>query len=109
MLAAPVANIARAIELGDVKFLRSLPGVGASKARDIVNALKGKVADFAGAEEEAWTAAAGEATFESDAIEVLAQLGFSLVEARQRVVDALTRRPDIDSLDELVAEALADR
>ncbi|HJN18073.1 MAG TPA: Holliday junction branch migration protein RuvA, partial [Armatimonadota bacterium] len=46
MLAAPVANIARAIELGDVKFLKSLPGVGASKARDIHNTLQGKVADF---------------------------------------------------------------
>ena len=110
MLAAPVANIARAIELGDVKFLSSLPGIGASKARDISNALKGKVADFATTAEEA-LAAGGEAEpgMEMDAIEVLTQLGFPMVEARQRVLEAQARQPGIGTLEHLVAEALADR
>ena len=110
MLVAPVANIARAIELGDVKFLSSLPGIGATKAREISNALKGKVADFAMAAEEA-AAAGGKAgpSAEADAIEVLAQLGYPLVEARQRVLDAQARHPEIGTLEHLVAEALADR
>ena len=110
MLAAPVANIARAIELGDVKFLSSLPGIGASKARDISNALRGKVADLATPDEEALAAGeAGEPSLQVDAIEVLTQLGYSMVEARQRVLDATGRRPEIATLEHLVAEALADR
>jgi len=110
MLAAPVANIARAIELGDVKFLSSLPGIGASKARDISNALKGKVADFATTAEEALAAGEEvEPSLETDAIEVLTQLGFPMVEARQRVLDARGRHPEIGTLEHLVAEALADR
>jgi len=110
MLAAPVANIARAIELGDVKFLASLPGIGASKARDISNALKGKIADFATSDEAALAAGGGtEPTVEADAIEVLIQLGHPSVEARQRVLDAQARNPGIGTLEHLVAEALADR
>ena len=110
MLAAPVANIARAIELGDVKFLSSLPGIGTSKARDISNALKGKVADFATTAEEALDAGEEAApSMEADAIEVLAQLGYPLAEARQRVLDAQARHPGIGTLEHLVAEALADR
>jgi Holliday junction DNA helicase RuvA len=110
MLAAPVANIARAIELGDVKFLCSLPGVGATKAREIANALKGKVTDFASLAEEAVAAGEGAApSVEVDAIEVLTQLGYALMEARQRVLDAKARHPEIATLEHLVAEALADR
>jgi Holliday junction DNA helicase RuvA len=109
MLAAPVANIARAIELGDVKFLASLPGIGASKARDLSNALKGKVADFATADDALAPGGGPEPTMEADAIEVLTQLGYPIVEARQRVLEAQARRSDIGTLEHLVAEALADR
>jgi len=110
MLAAPVANIARAIELGDVKFLASLPGIGASKARDITNALKGRIADFATLDDAALpTGDRAGASMEADAIEVLTQLGYSAVEARQRVGEAQGRHPGIGTLEQLVAEALADR
>lgn len=109
MLVAPVANIARAIELGDVKFLCSLPGVGASKARDISNALRGKVADFVATTEALEEEGPGEPSLQSDAVEVLTQLGYALTEARQRVMDAFERHPGIATLEHLVAEALADR
>jgi Holliday junction resolvasome RuvABC DNA-binding subunit len=110
MLAAPVANIARAIELGDIKFLQSLPGVGATKARDIVNALRGKVSDLAGVTELAPAAEEPvEPAIHADVMAVLVQLGYSLSEARQRVRAALTRRPDLTSADDLLAEALSDR
>jgi hypothetical protein len=46
---------------------------------------------------------------EADAIEVLTQLGYPIVEARQRVLEAQARRSDIGTLEHLVAEALADR
>jgi Holliday junction DNA helicase RuvA len=110
LLAAPVSSIARAIELGDVKFLRSLPGVGAAKARDIVNGLRGKMGEFVSVDERVPVPEqAVEPDAQFDAIEVLIQLGHTASEARQRVVAALTRHPDIATVDELVAEALSDR
>ena len=109
-LVAPVASIARAVELGDAGYLRSLPGVGQSTARDIVNALRGKLGrlvDVPEAQRRAAEAAeAGERTVESDALEALVYLGQSRHEALQRINAALRRRPDIDSVDSLVAEAL---
>jgi Holliday junction resolvasome RuvABC DNA-binding subunit len=41
-----MARIARAIDEGDHAFLRTLPGIGQQKARDIVAKLQGKVARF---------------------------------------------------------------
>ncbi|MGQ9732485.1 MAG: Holliday junction branch migration protein RuvA [Candidatus Zipacnadales bacterium] len=110
MLAAPVANIARAIELGDITFLRSLPGVGATRARDIANALKGKVAEFAMMHEEVVVGGppSEEPTVENDAIEILTQLGYPMVEARERVLRALTRKPSLVTVETLVAEALTE-
>jgi Holliday junction DNA helicase RuvA len=110
LMAAPVSSIARAIELGDIKFLQSLPGVGATKARDLINALRGKMGDFI---EAAEAVPLGEAalgsTMQIDVMDVLVQLGYSLADARQRVQAAMTRRPDLASADQLLAEALSDR
>jgi holliday junction DNA helicase RuvA len=110
LLAAPVSSIARAIELGDVRFLQSLPGVGAGKARDLINALRGKLGAFIEAAEGVPGAEAPvEAGLETDVMDVLVQLGYSLAEARQRTQAALARRPEVASTNELLAEALADR
>jgi Holliday junction DNA helicase RuvA len=88
VLAAPVSSIARAIELGDIKFLRSLPGVGEAVPVPELPA---------------------EPSIQTDAMEALTQLGYTLSEARHRVLAALTRDPDISTADQLVAEALSDR
>ncbi len=40
---APMSTIAGAIDRGDYAFLKSLPGIGQQKARDIVAKLQGKV------------------------------------------------------------------
>ena len=43
---APMGRIARAIDDGDHVFLKTLPGIGQQKARDIVAKLQGKVGRF---------------------------------------------------------------
>ncbi len=43
---APMSAIAGAIDRGDYAFLKTLPGIGQQKARDIVAKLQGKVAKF---------------------------------------------------------------
>ncbi|MGH7278874.1 MAG: Holliday junction branch migration protein RuvA, partial [Candidatus Rokuibacteriota bacterium] len=110
-LAAPVAEIAAAVARQDEKYLRSLPGIGPQKAKNIVAQLQGKVAKFALARDGAPVAAplppAADAV--DDAVkdmvwEVLVkQLGHRPTEASQLIADAFKRRPDIVS-----AEALFD-
>src|SRR5216684_2158470 len=57
-LAVPVAEVAAAIARQDEKYLRSLPGIGPQKAKNIVAQLHGKVAKFALLQGEATPTAA---------------------------------------------------
>lgn len=113
-LAAPVAEVAAAIARQDEKYLRSLPGIGPQKAKNIVAQLHGKVAKFALA---ATPAAGGEPAPapvalppEGDGLrelvwEVLVkQLGHRPHEASQLIEDAFRRRPAILSAEELFDE-----
>jgi len=113
-LAAPVGEIAAAIARQDEKYLRSLPGIGPQKAKNIVAQLHGKVAKFALARVEAACRVpappAPEAAGEGDGVrelvwEVLVkQLGHRPGEASQLIAEALARRPAIASAEELFDE-----
>jgi Holliday junction DNA helicase RuvA len=112
-LASPVGEIAAAIARQDEKYLRSLPGIGPQKAKNIVAQLHGKVAKFALAREaEALPApvpAAAEAP-DADGVrelvwEVLVkQLGHRPTEASQLIADALKRRPGVETAEDLFDE-----
>ncbi|HJN14594.1 MAG TPA: hypothetical protein QGH10_03840, partial [Armatimonadota bacterium] len=80
-------------------------------ARDIHNTLQGKVADFISVDEDvaAEVAGAPQQGMQTDAIEILTQLGHSAADARVLVQAAFDRRPDITTADELITEALAER
>jgi holliday junction DNA helicase RuvA len=111
-LSAPVGEIAAAVARQDEKYLRSLPGIGPQKAKNIVAQLQGKVAKFALARDEAPAAAPAPRAVapDEDALremvwEVLVkQLGHRPTEASQLIGDAFTRRPDIASAEELFDE-----
>jgi Holliday junction DNA helicase RuvA len=111
-LAAPVAELAAAIARQDEKYLRALPGIGPQKAKNIVAQLQAKVAKFAlareGAEPEpvAGTAAPVDPAGLRELVwEVLVkQLGHRPSEASQLITDALRRRPDLYSPEELFDE-----
>jgi Holliday junction DNA helicase RuvA len=110
-LAAPVAELAAAIARQDEKYLRALPGIGPQKAKNIVAQLQAKVAKFAlaleGAPVETVTAPAA---VDADGLremvwEILVkQLGHRPSEASQLITDALRRRPDVGSPEELFDE-----
>src|SRR5262245_58075368 len=110
-LAAPVGELASAIARQDEKFLRALPGIGPQKAKNIVAQLNGKVAKFALARDEA-AAPAPRAAASPDTEglrelvwEVLVkQLGHRPSEASQLISDALARRPDVGTVEELFEE-----
>ena len=110
-LAVPVGELAAAIARQDEKFLRALPGIGPQKAKNIVAQLQGKVADFALARgETAAPVPASVASPDADSLrelvwEVLVkQLGHRPGEASQLITDALRRRPDVTSPEDLFDE-----
>lgn len=112
-LAAPVSEIAAAIARQDEKYLRSLPGIGPQKAKNIVAQLHGKVAKFAllrgpapAAPAPAPPAAAGDADGIREIVwEILVnQLGHRPGEASQLIADAFRRRPEVASAEELFDE-----
>ena len=111
-LAAPVAELAAAIARQDEKYLRSLPGIGPQKAKNIVAQLQSKVAKFALAREGAAAEPVAAAALPPDADglrelvwEILTrQLGHRPSEASQLITDALRRRPSIATPEELFDE-----
>jgi holliday junction DNA helicase RuvA len=112
-LAAPVGELAAAIARQDEKYLRALPGIGPQKAKNIVAQLQSKVSKFALAREETapiGRAATPEAPVDADALrelvwEVLTkQLGHRPSEASQLITDALRRRPEATTPEELFDE-----
>ena len=109
-LAAPVAEIAAAIARQDEKYLRSLPGIGPQKAKNIVAQLHGKVAKFALVHEPmaeptpAPAAAAGDGLRELVWEVLVKQLGHRPGEASQLITEAFKRRPAIASAEELFDE-----
>jgi Holliday junction DNA helicase RuvA len=111
-LAAPIGEIASSIARGDEKYLRSLPGIGPQKAKNIVAQLQGKVAKFALARDGQAAPAPlprapepGDEAVKEMVWEVLVkQLGHRPTEASQLIADALKRRPDLVTAEELFDE-----
>ena len=111
-LAAPIGEIAAAVARQDEKYLRSLPGIGPQKAKNIVAQLQGKVAKFALARDGQAAAAPlprapepGDEAVKEMVWEVLVkQLGHRPTEASQLIADAFKRRPDLVTAEELFDE-----
>ena len=110
-LAAPVAELAAAIARQDEKYLRALPGIGPQKAKNIVAQLQAKVAKFALAREGVVAGpVAGAVRVDAEGLremvwEILVkQLGHRPSEASQLITDALRRRSDLHSPEELFDE-----
>jgi len=104
-ISIPVATYAKAIEIGDTKLLRSLPGVGAQKAKDIVATLQGKIGRFIDvAEVEAARPPAGlpESDAEEQALLVLEQLGMNRADALRAVLHLRDTQPDLKTADQIV-------
>lgn len=100
----PVATIARAIETRNVKLLTSLGGIGPRKAEKIIAALNGKVAKFALMAPVEITPTVGP---EKDAIikevygALVDSLGYRIPEAKKVLEEALKRKPDVSTAEEL--------
>ena len=105
-LAEPVGRVAAAIEAGDEKALRRLPGVGKRVASQIIAELKGKVTGFAltAAAAPGTPAEAGEPWTPDmrDALEVLCALGERRADAQRWIERGRQLYPDTTGSDEWV-------
>jgi len=102
-LSVPIPQIAEAIDASDRTFLKTLPGVGDQRAREIIAKLQGKVGRFCLIQDgTAQVARVPKCDFRDEAMEVLLQLQYRKEEARRMVDRALGEDPKLKSVEELL-------
>jgi holliday junction DNA helicase RuvA len=101
-----VADIAHAIESGDVKTLKQLSGIGDRTAHKIVASLQGKMNKFAliRQEKDGLPASIDEDFIQMVMDVLIAQLGYKTSDARQMVADAMKRDSTIATAEQLFDE-----
>jgi Holliday junction DNA helicase RuvA len=100
----PMARIAGAIDRGDHAFLKTLPGIGQQKARDIVAKLQGKVTKFLLIQEAEPAPPPHMPDFAGEALAVLLQLEYKRSEAEEMIRSTLDAAPGIADAETLLAE-----
>ena len=120
-LSMPIPDIAQAIDSGDLDFLKSLPGIGGQRAKEIIAKLQGKMGKFslmqssdgegpAGATQGASAGKAGAASafaqtnVRDEALDVLLQLQYKKDEAKEMIRKAFSRKQTISSAEDLLNE-----
>lgn len=106
----PISLIAKAIDEADIDFLKSLPGIGQQRAKEIVAKLQNKVGKFGLLQD---SLAAGKEIktkdIEEESISVLMQLEYKKAEAILMVKKALERSANIQTTEELLNEVYKQR
>lgn len=109
----PISQIAHAIDNGDLSFLKTLPGIGAQKAKEIIAKLQGKVGMYGLIQDRQTTALAAAPTvsapWQEEALDVLLQLQYKRPEATDMIHKALQRSQGISSTEELLNEIYKQR
>ena len=106
-LEMPISAIARAIDSGDISFLKSLPGIGEQRAREIVAKLQGKVGKFGLIQDKGASASLlrkGKEDIEQEAMDVILQLQYKKSEAGSMIQGALNRNPEVKTAEDLLNE-----
>ena len=107
----PIPVIARAIDDGNMDLLRSLPGIGPQRAKEIVAKLQGKVGKYALIPDGMAPAQNGlpEPDAAAEALEVLLQLQYKRPEAQSMIKNALSRNARMASVEEILNEVYKQR
>jgi Holliday junction DNA helicase RuvA len=100
----PMSRIAGAIDRGDHTFLKTLPGIGQQKARDIVAKLQGKVTKFLLIQDAQPAQPEQIPDFADEALAVLLQLEYKRAEAEEMIRATLESAPQIRDAESLLAE-----
>jgi len=99
----PISQIARAIDEADVKFLKSLPGIGEQRAREIVAKLQNKVGRFGLIRDSlAIEVDTKSKDIAEEALLVLMQLEYKKQEAQGMIKKVLENHPDLQTTEDLL-------
>jgi len=101
----PISLIAQAIDEADVEFLKSLPGIGQQRAKEIIAKLQNKVGKFGLIQDDKIKEQKAKISdIQDEVLAVLMQLEYKKSEASLMIKKALERRPDIQNTEELLNE-----
>ncbi len=102
----PISEIAQAIDSGDVEFLRTLPGIGIQRAKEIIAKLQGKVGKFGLIKDQTGFVTPKKDTpqWQDEALAVLLQLQYKKPEALEMIQKALERSKEIHTTEDLLNE-----
>ena len=109
-LSVPFSAIADAIDKSDVKFLKTLPGIGEQRAREIIAKLQGKVGKFGLIQDRFLGELAHvDEDIKQEALDVLLQLQYKNREAREMIDKAISRNSKVSSCEEILNEVYKQR
>jgi Holliday junction DNA helicase RuvA len=105
------SQVAKAIDEADKGLLKSLPGIGEQRAKEIIAKLQGKVGKYALIQDSDVGTAKPQRQpdFAEEALEVMIQLQYKKHEAKQMIDKALERSSGISSVEELLNEVYRQR
>lgn len=105
-ISKPISEITQAIHQGDVASLKTLPGIGLQRAKEIVAKLQDKVGKYGLIQdtEILETPTSEVPDWQNEALEVLLQLQYKKPEAQVMVQKALERNEGIKSAQDLLNE-----
>jgi len=99
----PISEIAQAIDEGNLAFLKSLPGIGEQRAKEIIAKLQNKVARFGLIQDRKPKEAFSKAKdIAEEALAVLMQLEYKKSEAWNMIKKSLELAPDTGTTEELL-------
>jgi Holliday junction DNA helicase RuvA len=97
--------IAGAIDKGDMALLKTLPGIGEQKAREIIAKLQGKVGKFCLMQDRSNEGLPDvKEDIKEEALNVLLQLQYKRNEAKDMIEKAIRRNPKTESCEEILNE-----
>jgi len=107
----PISEITRAIDQADAKYLQTLPGIGAQRAKEIVAKLQGKVGRFGLIRDNGTISVAKtkSSDWQEEALSVLTQLQYKKLEAEKMIEEALDRGENIKTAEDLLNEIYKQR
>jgi Holliday junction DNA helicase RuvA len=101
----PISEIAKAIDEADIEFLRSLPGIGQQRAREIIAKLQNKVGKFGLIQDGRIRQPESKTKdIKEEALAVLMQLEYKKSEALAMIEKALERGLNLETTEELLNE-----
>ena len=98
----PISQIANAIDEGDLTFLKSLPGIGEQRAKEIVAKLQNKVGKFGLIKDQVINEKTIAKNISEEALDVLLQLEYKKSEAQDMIKKVLEKNSEVNTTEELL-------